>query len=382
MSDQWPMTVKKAQLYQAAFPTFGGSMGVRPLRSGEEYWYDRIKPRFMYPVLGAFTDPPTATENAHIPNPRTLRALTSAGKEIVYLSGEESVGSSNEELSSWSDIFAGVLRDLGIDPEEKKKKPKKNKVITIDADVTSKKGGSSRTAPGVVDKGTLRFRQSNFEDYVIISDSLEGLSSVGEKKAGAAGSRSSGSAGSRNPDARATPSSLAHDEEEEEEETEEHAVKLVRKRSRETTAGASLVPKPGGVPLIGKQSDLRSLYRAKNKTPDKKGVVITEPLEPAQKRLRVTIKPLTAVGVEAEKEKKIDEEKKAAEEKRKAAEEREKTVAKPVGKAIEKETTSEKPIVDAPKEARTAADIAHDKAQGPEVVRGLTSPCLLTCSPP
>ncbi|KAM0067325.1 hypothetical protein Hdeb2414_s0002g00059741 [Helianthus debilis subsp. tardiflorus] len=247
MSDQWPHESKElpvlkfedreAQLYQVAFPTFGGSMGVRPLRSGEEYWYDRIKPRFMYPVPRAFADPPTATEGAYIPNPRPLCALTSAGKEVVYLSSEESVGSSNEELSSWSDIFAGVLHDLGIDPEEKKKKPKKKKVITIDADVTSKKGGSSRTAPGVADKG--------------------------EKKTGAASSRSSGSAGSRNPDARATPPSIAHDEEEEEVEEEEPAAKLVsRKRSRtETTAGVSTAPIVGGVPLIGKQSNLRSLYR-------------------------------------------------------------------------------------------------------------------------
>ncbi|MFS7995852.1 hypothetical protein Hanom_Chr12g01122931 [Helianthus anomalus] len=237
-------------------------MGVLPLRAGEEYRYDQIKGHFMYPVVDAFADPPTATEGAHIPNPRPLHALTSAGKEIVYLSSEESVGSFNGELSSWSTIFAGVLRDLGIDPEQKKK-PKKKKVITIDADVTSRKGGSSRTAPAAAEEGTLRFRQSNLDDYVIISDSLEGLLRVGEKKIGAAGSKSSGSTGSRNPDAGATPSSIAHDEEEEEEEEEkeEPAVTLVRKRSWKTTAGASVVPKPGGVPLIGKQSYLRSLYR-------------------------------------------------------------------------------------------------------------------------
>ncbi|KAM0005538.1 hypothetical protein Hdeb2414_s0209g00833001 [Helianthus debilis subsp. tardiflorus] len=238
-------------------------MGVRPLRAGEQYWYDQIKGHFMYPVADAFTDPPTATEGAHIPNPRPLRALTFAGKEIVYLSSEESVGSSNGELSSWSTIFAGVLRNLGIDSEEKKKKKKtkKKKVITIDADVTNKKSGSSRTAPGATDKGTIHFLQSNLEDYVIISDSLEVLPRIGEKKIGAAGSQSYGSAGSRNPDAGATASSLAHDEEDEEEETEEPVVNLIRKRSRETTAGASVVPKPNGVPFIGKQSNLRSLYK-------------------------------------------------------------------------------------------------------------------------
>ncbi|MFS7998372.1 hypothetical protein Hanom_Chr12g01152941 [Helianthus anomalus] len=151
------------RLYQTVFPTFGGAMGVRPLEQGEQYWYERIKGHFLYPPAGSFADPPTATE-----------------------------GSSNGELSSWSNIFVGVLRDLGIDPEEKKKKKKKpskkKKVITIDAEVTSKKGGSSRATAGASDKGTLRFCQSNLEVYVITSDSLEGLWRIGEKKTGAAGS--------------------------------------------------------------------------------------------------------------------------------------------------------------------------------------------------
>ncbi|KAF5790740.1 hypothetical protein HanXRQr2_Chr09g0386711 [Helianthus annuus] len=84
-------------------------MGVRPLEVGEEYWYEEIKGHFMYPVAGAFANPPTATE--------------------------------------------GVLRDLGIGPEEKKKKPiKRKKVITLDAEVTSKKGGSSRAPASAADK--------------------------------------------------------------------------------------------------------------------------------------------------------------------------------------------------------------------------------------
>ncbi|KAJ0603935.1 hypothetical protein HanHA300_Chr02g0043861 [Helianthus annuus] len=188
MSDQW-----LEDSTEAAFPTFGGSMGVRPLESGEQFWYERIKGRFLYPSAGAFANPPTATEGAHLPNPRPLRAVNSAGKEILYLSSEESVGSSNGELSSWSNIFAGVLRDLGIDPEEKKKPKKKKKVITINADQPSKKGRSSRATAGSSDKGTLRFRQSNLDDYVVASDSLEGLSRIGEKKTGAAGLKSSGS---------------------------------------------------------------------------------------------------------------------------------------------------------------------------------------------
>ncbi|KAJ0526838.1 hypothetical protein HanHA300_Chr09g0327611 [Helianthus annuus] len=373
MSDQWvagstdvlvlKFDDREAHLYQVAFPTFSRSMGVRPLRAGEEYWYDQIKGHFMYPVADAFADPPTTTEGAHIPNPRPLRVLTSAGKEIVYLSSEESVGSSNGELSSWSTIFAGVLRDLGIDPEEKKKKPKK-KVITIDADVPSRKGGSSRATAGVADKGTFRLRQSNLEDYVIISDSFEGLSRIGEKKAGAAGSKSSGSAGSRNPDVEATPSSVAHEEEEKEEEVEEEepAVKLIRKRSREATVGASVMSKPGGVPLIGKKSNLRSLYRfspeGKKKTPEKKGVVIIEPSEPALKRpkvTKVTIKPFKVT--ESEKEK------------HKAGE-------KPVKeKDMERKRAVDKPLTE-PKEPEVTAATLPEKAQGPEVVHvtGLDQP--------
>ncbi|MFS8023138.1 hypothetical protein Hanom_Chr16g01447931 [Helianthus anomalus] len=239
------------------FPTFGGSMGVRPLESGEQYWYERIKGHFLYPPAGAFANPSTTTEGAHLPNPRPLRVVTYAGKEILYLSSEESVGSTNEELSSWSNIFAGVLRDLGIDPEEKKKKPnkKKKQVITIDPKPTGKKGRSSRATTGASEKGTLRFRQSNLEDYVITSDPLEGWSRIGEKKTSAAGSKSSGSAGSINPDAGATPSSIALDEEEEEEEKEEEpALKLVsRKRSRdEVVAGVKAAQKAEGVPVIGK----------------------------------------------------------------------------------------------------------------------------------
>ncbi|KAJ0680526.1 hypothetical protein HanPI659440_Chr16g0625171 [Helianthus annuus] len=239
-------------------------MGVRPLKPGEQYWYERIKGHFLYPHAGSFGNPPTTTEGAHIPNPRPLRAVTSAGKEILHLSSEESVGSSNGELCSWSNIFVGVLRDLGIGPEEKKKKPpKKKKVITIDPEPTSKKGGSSRAITGASEKGTLRFRQSNLEDYVIASDSLEGLSRIGEKKTSAAGSKSSGSAGSRNADAGTTPSSIALDEKEEEEEVEELAAKLVsRKRSRETVAAdVKVAQKAGEVPVIGKQSRLRNLYK-------------------------------------------------------------------------------------------------------------------------
>ncbi|MFS7908015.1 hypothetical protein Hanom_Chr01g00078251 [Helianthus anomalus] len=317
MSDQWPTESKEvpvlkfqdreARLYHAAFPTFGGSMGVRPLEPRDLYWYERIKGHFLYPPAGAFANPPITTECTHLPNPISLRAVTSTEKEILYLSSEESV---NGELISWSNIFA---------------------VITIDAEPSSKKGGGSRTTVGASDKGTHRFRQSNLDDYVVASDSLEGLSRIDEKKTGAAGSKSSGSAGSRNPDAGVIPSSIALDEDEEEEE-EEHAVKLIsRKRIRDETA----------------------------KTPEKKGVEFKDPKKPAQKKTKFVKKPLKTAELEVKNEKK-------------------KTAEEPIEKekTQEKEKVAEKPEGDSSKETGAATAIAHEKAQGPEVVRitGLDQP--------
>ncbi|KAJ0448498.1 hypothetical protein HanRHA438_Chr17g0826551 [Helianthus annuus] len=338
MSDKWPETSnevpvlkfedREVHLYQAAFPTFGGSMGVRPLQSGEPYWYEQIKGNFLYPPIGVFANPSSATEGAQLPKPRPLRDVTSTGKEILFLSSEESVGSSQEELSSWSNIFEGVLRDLGIDPEDKPKKAAKKKVkkVTMDTCANSKRGGSSRVATTLQDKGTLRFRQSKLEDYVVASDSLEGLSSIGEKKTSTAGSKSSGSTGSRIPEAGTTPSSIALDKEEEEEEEEEATAKLVsRKRSREEVV-AGPAQKAGG------------------KTPEKvKGVELKDPKEPVPKKTKFIIKPSRTIEKEVEKEKEREKEKEE-------------------GK--EKENT----------EAAIATE--HDTAQGPEVMRitGLDQP--------
>ncbi|XP_035834057.1 uncharacterized protein LOC118482608 [Helianthus annuus] len=72
MSDRWSPSSREVpvlklgdqevQLYQAAFTTFGGSMGVRAVRDDEESWYDQIKGNFMFPAADAFASPPTATE--------------------------------------------------------------------------------------------------------------------------------------------------------------------------------------------------------------------------------------------------------------------------------------------------------------------------------
>ncbi|XP_021975004.1 uncharacterized protein LOC110870112 [Helianthus annuus] len=290
---------QEAQLYQAALATFGGSMGVRPLRDDEERWYEQIRGNFMYPVADAFASPPTATE--------------------------------------------GVLRDLGIDPEDKKKKPLK-KMKNLNPEVTSKGAGSSRATAGAAGKGTLRLRQSDLKDYVIISDSLEGLSRAAEKKTGAGGSKSSGSAGSRNPDAGATLSTVAHEEEEEEEEEEVTEKLISRKRVRsETTTGVASVAAAGAIPLIGKTSNMRSLYKfspeTKKPTPEK-GVKFTEP-EP--KRPKITIKSSKIVGAESAKEKNVAEgdKAKAAEEKRRVEERRRKVEEEKKRKAEEDKKAEE-----------------------------------------
>ncbi|MFS7945099.1 hypothetical protein Hanom_Chr06g00519981 [Helianthus anomalus] len=261
MSDKWPKRSKEVlvllldgeqALYQSAFKTFAGNMGVRPLRDGEEFWYKQIKPCFIYALAELFVNPPVATECANFPNPRPCRAVTSAGEETVHLSKEASMASSDHDLRLWDVVFTGVLRNLGIDHEEKKtkkaptKKTVVKKKVTVDAGATSMKAGSGRATTGIPKKGTLRFRQSNLEDYVIASDSFEG---------------SSGSAGSRAPDSGATPSSM-HEEEEEAGEEVEGEKLVARKRSRgEAAATTPLAQKAAISKPIGKQGRLRSLYR-------------------------------------------------------------------------------------------------------------------------
>ncbi|KAJ0466286.1 hypothetical protein HanRHA438_Chr14g0682531 [Helianthus annuus] len=334
MSDQWSPSSKEvpvlkigdqeAQLYQAAFSTFVGSMGVHPVRDDEESWYDQIKGNFMFPAADAFASPPTATEGAQYPKPRPLRSVTLAGKETFYLSSEESVGSSNGELSSWSEIFAGVLRDLGIDPEEKKKKPVKKKK-KVEPEVTSKGTGPSRATSAAV-KGTLRLRQRDLDDYVIISDSYEGLSHAAKGKTGAGGSKSSGSAGSRNPEAGATPS---FPEDEEVEEEDAGARLIGRKRGRsEATTGVASAPTSAVIPVVGKTSKLRSLYRfspeIKKKTPEK-GVTFSEA---GVKRPKITVKSTDTAAQDAAKaaeaQRKVEEDRKREEEKKRVAEEKRK----------------------------------------------------------
>ncbi|KAF5771477.1 hypothetical protein HanXRQr2_Chr13g0565351 [Helianthus annuus] len=158
---------EEVALYQSAFPTFSGAMGARPLRDGEEKWYEQIKPNFMYARVELFAAPPVATEGARIPNPRPCHAMTPAGKEIVYLSSEESIASSDHELRSWDDVFAGVLRDLGINNEKKKPKKSAKKKVTIAGGTARKKAETAGATSDVASrKGAARVWQSNLRNML------------------------------------------------------------------------------------------------------------------------------------------------------------------------------------------------------------------------
>ncbi|MFS7948799.1 hypothetical protein Hanom_Chr06g00564081 [Helianthus anomalus] len=62
----------KHALNQNVFKTFVGTMGMRPLRDGEEFSCDQIKPRFIYAPSELVVNPPVTTEGAHILKPRLM----------------------------------------------------------------------------------------------------------------------------------------------------------------------------------------------------------------------------------------------------------------------------------------------------------------------
>ncbi|KAJ0956673.1 hypothetical protein HanPSC8_Chr01g0018171 [Helianthus annuus] len=196
--------------YHRAFPAHAGVMGVRPLRTGEEYWSEQIQPNFMYARAELFAAPPVATEGAHISNPRPCRAITPAGKEVVYLSSEESVVSSEHELNPPHDVFASVLRNLRIDHEDKKPKRVIKKKVTVAEGVAHKKPEVTSAASDVASRnGTARFRQRSLDDFVYVANSFEELFVIDGNPQGSvgAGARSSGSTGSKDLPSDTTPTS-------------------------------------------------------------------------------------------------------------------------------------------------------------------------------
>ncbi|MFS7997204.1 hypothetical protein Hanom_Chr12g01138921 [Helianthus anomalus] len=85
-----PCVNAEVVIYHRAFPAYVGVMNMRPLRDGEEYWFEQIWANFMYARVEMFAAPLVVTEGVHIPSCRPCRAITPAEK-VVYLSSEESV---------------------------------------------------------------------------------------------------------------------------------------------------------------------------------------------------------------------------------------------------------------------------------------------------
>ncbi|KAJ0680696.1 hypothetical protein HanPI659440_Chr16g0627231 [Helianthus annuus] len=172
MSDKWPEDNESVPVLLFDEQV----MGMRPLRDGEEFWLEQIRPNFMYTRLDAFAVPPLATEGARIPNPSPCRAITSTGKEIVYFSSEESVDSSECKLSPSHNLFAGELHNLGVDPDEKKpKRVSKKKASTAGDAVVKKTMLAEVTSDAGSQKDITRFRQSNLEAFVLVANLLEDL---------------------------------------------------------------------------------------------------------------------------------------------------------------------------------------------------------------
>ncbi|KAJ0483338.1 hypothetical protein HanIR_Chr13g0663731 [Helianthus annuus] len=142
------------------------------------------------------------------------------------------------------------------------------------------------------------------------------------------------------------------------------------KRSREVALGASVLSKPGGVPMIGKKSNLRSLYKfspeATKKTPEKKGFVFTEPSEPAPKKPKiVVIKPFKTSVVGSEKDKQAaEEEEKTAEEERRAVEERRKAEGKRKAEEEKRKRVEEEKRRQAEEEKKRAEEAKREKGFG------------------
>ncbi|KAF5789080.1 hypothetical protein HanRHA438_Chr09g0377731 [Helianthus annuus] len=109
MSDKWPETSYEVLVLKfedrgmgtplsSSFSHVWWVYGCAPATIWEPYWYEQIKGNFVYPPAGVFANPPYATEGALLPKTRPLRGVTSAGKEILFLSSKRSVGSSQEDF--------------------------------------------------------------------------------------------------------------------------------------------------------------------------------------------------------------------------------------------------------------------------------------------
>ncbi|MFS7966844.1 hypothetical protein Hanom_Chr09g00778621 [Helianthus anomalus] len=208
-------------------------MGVRPLQDEKELLYEQIHENFMYPSTGVFAAPHTATEGAHILNPRPRRATTPAGEDVVLLF-QRGVYSF---FRTWATIAGGSH-------------PKKVEVSVVES------GAASH-------RGTDHSQQLSLDDFLIVADSMEKFYSIGGKfkTSVAADVRSSSSVSSKDQPSGATLMSTPVEKMEANpilELTLKHASKNQREESK-----LSLLPVVKKVifhkPIIGKKADLGSL---------------------------------------------------------------------------------------------------------------------------
>ncbi|MFS8034128.1 hypothetical protein Hanom_Chr17g01577591 [Helianthus anomalus] len=215
----------------------------------------------MYARAELFAAPPVTSEGVRYPNPRPCRAMTPAGKEIVYLSNEDTLDSPDHELKPSRGVFSGVLRDLGVEHEEKRLKRPAKKKVTVTGGATSKK---VETVGAVSDaafrKCATRFQ--HLKDFVIVADALEELYAINGKPQSnvVAATRSSGSAGSKGPDSGTTPTSVNVEETEAEPEAEKLIWKNASKRSHAQMGTETTPPAKNGATgkHIGKKGSPRS----------------------------------------------------------------------------------------------------------------------------
>ncbi|MFS7966437.1 hypothetical protein Hanom_Chr09g00773731 [Helianthus anomalus] len=223
MSDKWSSTstnvpillLNGIDLYHRIFPANVGVMGVRPLRDDEELWNGQIRENFMYAPANAFAVSPTANEGVHILNPKSCRAITPFGEEVVLFSSGESIASSGHGLNSLSYAFVGSLRELGIEPVSRKpKRPTKNKSVMVAEGARPKKPEAGVAAFDAASrKGMARPQQRILDNFVYVADFMEELYSIGGKfKTGRVDdTRSARSASSKDQPSYATPTSTPVD---------------------------------------------------------------------------------------------------------------------------------------------------------------------------
>ncbi|KAJ0783556.1 hypothetical protein HanLR1_Chr01g0021681 [Helianthus annuus] len=144
-----------ASLYVVAFKREGGKMGTIKKKPDEELWYHKIVKNFVLP------------RDADLPT----QPATSAGKLCAYWFTVRYLPIALMSKLFFC-VFIGELSNLGVGPE------KKNRATT--GNVAPKKSDAERSQPSKVknvggEKKGMRRSSDSWCDYVVVSDSLEGL---------------------------------------------------------------------------------------------------------------------------------------------------------------------------------------------------------------